>query len=131
MSKHQTLPAPTIVCIGVHLEAQVPFRHLIERGHNISGFVTLDVDSMSKVSGATDLTGLAREAQIPLLRIHNINQPDAIAWIRQKAPDLLLVVGWTQLLKPELLRIPKVACLGFHASLLPKYRGRAPVNWAI
>jgi methionyl-tRNA formyltransferase len=60
-----------------------------------------------------------------------VNDPDSVAWIQSKMPDVLLVIGWTQLLKPELLRTPKIACLGFHASLLPKYRGRAPVNWAI
>jgi methionyl-tRNA formyltransferase len=113
------------------MEAYAPFRRLIERGDNVLGLVTLDGDSMVKVAGATDLTRLAEQAQIPTLRVRNINQADSIAWISQKAPDLLLVVGWVQLLKPELLRIPKLACLGFHASLLPKYRGRAPVNWAI
>lgn len=113
------------------MEAYAPFRRLIERGDNILGLVTLDAASMVNVAGATDLTQLAEQAKIPTLRVRNINQPDSVSWIRQMAPDLLLVVGWTQLLKPELLRVPKFACLGFHASLLPKYRGRAPVNWAI
>jgi methionyl-tRNA formyltransferase len=113
------------------MEAQAPLKRLIERGDNILGFVTLDSDSMQKMSGATDLTELAEGSQIPILKVHNINQPDVVAWIRLRAPDLLLVVGWTQLLKPDLLRVPKFACLGFHASLLPKSRGRAPVNWAI
>jgi methionyl-tRNA formyltransferase len=126
-----TNASPSIVFIGAHMEAQAPFRRLIEGGDNILGFVTLDADGMSTMSGATDLTPLARQAQITTLRVHNINQPNSVAWIRQHAPDVLLVVGWTQLLKPELLRVPKMACLGFHASLLPKYRGRAPVNWAI
>ncbi len=113
------------------MEAYAPFNRLIERGDNILGLVTLDADSVVKVAGATDLTPLAEQAQIPALRVRNINHTDSLAWISQKAPDLLLVVGWTQLLKPEILRVPKFACLGFHASLLPKYRGRAPVNWAI
>lgn len=113
------------------MESYAPFRRLIERGDNIVGFVTLTAENMQKMSGATDLTELATEAGIPLLRITNINRPESIVWIRELAPDLLLVVGWTQLVKPELLRVPKLACLGFHASLLPKYRGRAPVNWAI
>jgi methionyl-tRNA formyltransferase len=113
------------------MEAYAPFRRLIERGDNILGLVTLDSEGLTKVAGATDLTEFAEDAQIPTLRVRNINQPEAVAWIREKAPDVLLVVGWTQLLKPELLRAPKIACLGFHASLLPKYRGRAPVNWAI
>jgi methionyl-tRNA formyltransferase len=113
------------------MEACAPFRRLIERGDNVLGLVALDAESMVKVAGAVDLTPLAEQAQIPTLCVRNINQPDSIAWISQKAPDLLLVVGWTQLLKPELLRVPRFACLGFHASLLPKYRGRAPVNWAM
>lgn len=113
------------------MEAQAPFRHLIERGDNILGFVTLDPDGLQKMAGGIDLTELAQSSGIPVLHVHNVNEPAAVAWIRQKSPDLLLVVGWTQLVKPELLRVPKFACLGFHASLLPKSRGRAPVNWAI
>lgn len=131
MSAHNANAYPSIVFVGAHVESHAPFSRLIERGDNILGLVTLDTESMSRMSGATDLTRLAAEAQIPVLRVRNINQPDSVDWIRQNSPDLLLVVGWTQLLKAELLRIPKIACLGFHASLLPKYRGRAPVNWAI
>ena len=122
---------PTIVFVGAHMESHAPFLHLIRCGYQISGLVTLDPASLQKTSGGVDLTSVAEAALIPVLRINNINEPSCIAWIREKAPDLLLVVGWTQLVKDELLRVPKVACLGFHASLLPKYRGRAPVNWAI
>ena len=122
---------PRIVFVGAHMEARAPFLHLIERGDDIVGFVTLDPDGLEKMSGGIDLSDSAQSASIPLLRVHNINEPAAVAWIRQKSPDLLLVVGWTQLVKPELLRVPKFACLGFHASSLPKSRGRAPVNWAI
>jgi methionyl-tRNA formyltransferase len=113
------------------MEASAPLRRLIERGDNILGLVTLDSESLKKVAGAVDLAKFAEDAGIPILRVRNINLPEAVAWIRERAPDVVLVVGWTQLLKPELLRVPKIACLGFHASLLPKYRGRAPVNWAI
>jgi len=123
--------SPRIVFIGAHLESYAPFQLLIERGDNIVGFVTLTADRLEKMSAGTDLTELAAGAQIPQLRVGNVNHPEAIEWIRNAEPDLILVVGWTQLLKPELLRLPKIACLGFHASLLPKYRGRAPVNWAI
>src|SRR5216684_2074425 len=123
--------SPSIVFIGAHMEAYAPFRRLIERGDNVLGLVTLDADSMVKVAGATDLTQLADQAQIPTLRVRNINQADSIAWISQKAPDLLLVVGWVQLLKPELLRIPKLACLGFHASLLTKTTAKPSIKkWA-
>jgi len=122
---------PSIVFVGVHMEARAPFAYLVQNGHNILGLVTLRPESMPSVSGAIDLTGIARHAQLPVFRVRNVNEPEAVEWIRQKAPDLLLVVGWTQLLKPELLRVPRIKCLGFHASLLPKSRGRAPVNWAL
>jgi methionyl-tRNA formyltransferase len=122
---------PSIVFVGVHMEACAPFRHLIETGANIVGLVTLKPESMRPVSGAVDLTPWAEQAGIPVLRVRDINEPQAVTWIREMAPALLLVVGWTQLLKPDLLRIPQLACLGFHASLLPKSRGRAPVNWAL
>jgi methionyl-tRNA formyltransferase len=113
------------------MEGYGPFRHLIGRGENITGLVTLPEERRAKMSGAVELAPIAKEAGIPVLEVCNVNDPDSLAWIQGKAPDVLLVIGWTQLLKPELLRTPKIACLGFHASLLPKYRGRAPVNWAI
>jgi methionyl-tRNA formyltransferase len=46
-------------------------------------------------------------------------------------PELLLVLGWYHLIPPEVLVYPSLGCLGIHASLLPKYRGMAPINWAI
>jgi len=122
---------PSIVFVGVHMEARAPFHYLVDRGSNVLGLVTLKQGSMASVSGAIDLAPAAEQAKIPVLRVRSINEPEAVTWIREKAPALLLVVGWTQLLKPEVLRVPKLACLGFHASLLPKSRGRAPVNWAL
>jgi methionyl-tRNA formyltransferase len=122
---------PKIVFVGAHMESRAPLAYLIEQRFNVSGLVTLDPDSLQKMAGGVNLSSAAESARIPVLLVKNINEPHANSWIQEKAPDLLLVVGWTQLLKPELLRLPKFACLGFHASLLPKYRGRAPVNWAI
>jgi len=122
---------PRIVFVGAHMEAEAPFERLIERGNDVCGLVTLDRDSLQRMSGGVDLTALASGEQIPVLPVRNVNDRSAVEWIREKSPDLLLVVGWTQLVKTELLRVPTFACLGFHASLLPKSRGRAPVNWAI
>jgi methionyl-tRNA formyltransferase len=46
-------------------------------------------------------------------------------------PDVIIVCGWQQLVGEEILRIPSGGTIGFHSSLLPRYRGRAPVNWAL
>jgi methionyl-tRNA formyltransferase len=124
-------PYPRIVFVGAHEEARRPFEHLIFLNANVAGLFTLEPESLSRMSGGTDLTGAAHIAGIQVKRGTNVNAAESVAWIRNLAPDLLLVVGWTQLIKSELLNVPRIACLGFHASLLPKYRGRAPVNWAI
>ena len=123
--------SPVIVFVGVHREAVDPFRWLLGNGEQVVGLVTLEKDAMQGVSGAVDLEPLASAAGVPAMRVRKVNDPACVAWIRALEPDLLLVVGWTQLVKEELLKVPRIACLGFHASLLPKYRGRAPVNWAL
>jgi methionyl-tRNA formyltransferase len=93
--------------------------------------VTLTPEKMAGVSGAVNFEPLAEEFGIPLYRTSNVNDRSCEAWLRQLEPDVLLVIGWTQLLKEPLLQLPKLVTIGFHASLLPRYRGRAPVNWAI
>jgi len=122
---------PRIVFVGAHVEARLPLQHLISLRENVVGLLTLEPKSLARMSGGVELGKIATAAGIPLSVVANINTAEALAWIQSCSPDLLLVVGWTQLLKPELLNVPRVAALGFHASLLPKYRGRAPVNWAI
>ena len=122
---------PRIVFVGVHREAEAPLRWLVDRGEGVVGLVTLAEAARAGVSGATDIGSIAVPAGIPTLEVASVNEERCVAWTRERSPDVLLVVGWTQLLKAEMLGIPKIACLGFHASLLPKYRGRAPINWAL
>lgn len=122
---------PRIVFVGAHVEALTPLRHLIEAGENIVGLFTLESDRLAQMSGGVDMAGIAQAARIPLRKGTNVNSVDAADWFRMLNPDVMLVIGWTQLVKAEILSIPRVACLGFHASLLPKYRGRAPINWAL
>ena len=61
----------------------------------------------------------------------NINSEESIEKIRSIAPDFIIVVAFGQILKKEILSIAKYGCINVHASLLPKYRGAAPINWAI
>lgn len=131
LSRKMRTEFPRLVFVGAHQEAQRPFEHLITTGENLAGLFTLESESLKRMAGGVELSGLAQAMSIPVKKGSNVNAPDAAEWIRSLAPDVLLVVGWTQLLKPDLLGVPRVACLGFHASLLPKYRGRAPVNWAL
>ncbi|MDO8263145.1 MAG: formyltransferase [Gallionella sp.] len=68
---------------------------------------------------------------IPVITPDNPNAPEVIAQIRALQPDLFFSFYYREMLKRELLEIPKSGALNMHGSLLPKYRGRVPVNWAI
>lgn len=59
------------------------------------------------------------------------NNPEFMAQLRELAPDLILVVAYGKLLPQEVLDLPRYGCLNVHASLLPRYRGAAPIQWAI
>jgi methionyl-tRNA formyltransferase len=71
------------------------------------------------------------DRDIPVLTPANINAPESLQALRDLAPDLLVVVSYGQFLKPALLAIPPAGCVNVHGSLLPKYRGAAPIQWAI
>ncbi len=57
--------------------------------------------------------------------------PESLEWIRSKNPDLIVVAAYGQILPQSLLDIPRFGCINVHTSLLPKYRGAAPIQWAI
>jgi len=83
------------------------------------------------MSGYVDLHRLAARRAIPVLATTDANSEAALRWVAAHRPDLIVVVGWSRLLREPLLALPSRGCVGFHASLLPHGRGRAPVNWAI
>lgn len=68
---------------------------------------------------------------IPVFQPENINKSDAIELIRKTDPDLAIVVAYGQILKNDMLNLPKLGCYNIHASLLPSYRGAAPIHRAI
>jgi methionyl-tRNA formyltransferase len=68
---------------------------------------------------------------IPVLTPERINRPESLDRIRALGADLIIVVAYGQLLKPDLLAIPPKGCINLHGSLLPQYRGAAPIQWAL
>lgn len=73
----------------------------------------------------------ARGHALPLFQPKGVKSPDVIDRIHSLAPDLVVVVAYGRILPPALLQIPRHGCINVHASLLPKYRGAAPIAWAI
>ena len=74
---------------------------------------------------------LALQYDIPVFQPQRLRNPEAVAELQQLAPDLIVVVAYGQILPQSVLDIPKYGCINVHASLLPKYRGAAPINKAI
>src|SRR4030095_16739785 len=73
----------------------------------------------------------ALQAQLPVLQPNRARDDDFIAQLRTLKPDLIIVAAYGQILPPAILDLPRLGCLNVHTSLLPKYRGAAPIQWAI
>lgn len=68
---------------------------------------------------------------IPVFQPEKVKAPEAVAQLKELNPDVILVVAFGQILSKEILELPKYGCINVHASLLPEYRGAAPIQWAV
>src|SRR4030065_2549336 len=66
-----------------------------------------------------------------ILQPANVNDESVIKQLKRYAPDFIVVVAFGQLLSSQIIDIPRLKCINIHSSLLPEYRGAAPINWAI
>ena len=73
----------------------------------------------------------AQEMNLPIIQPEKVKNPEVVEKIAEMKPDLIVVVAFGQILSQKILDIPKFGCINVHASLLPKYRGAAPIEWAI
>lgn len=104
---------------------------LAEPRARLLAVLTPSMDQARGLAGAVDLAGVAQAHGIPVHAGLDLAGENAVRLLRSLRLDLLIVVGWTRLVPPAVLALPRHGCIGFHASLLPRHRGRAPVNWAI
>src|SRR5436305_13436638 len=79
----------------------------------------------------TPVKAAIAKTTIPILQPARIKNQSSIAAIRAFKPDVIVVMAYGQILPPDVLTIPRVACLNLHASLLPRWRGAAPIQAAI
>ncbi len=79
----------------------------------------------------SDVKKEALKYGIPVLQPEKASDPAFIQKIRDLQPDIIVVTAYGKILKPALLEIPKYGCINVHASLLPKYRGASPIQWAV
>lgn len=106
---------------------------LIKAGHEI----TLAVTQPDKPKGRgkamqyPPVKEAALEHGIEVYQPRRVREPECIEYLRKYEADIIVVVAFGQILPKEILEMPKYGCVNVHASLLPKYRGAAPIQWAV
>lgn len=116
-----------VLFMGGHTLGRVVLDYLLDMNIEIVGvFTTLTddpwyagVEELAKAHGLTLWQGI------------DVNEPSLIQAFKALRPDLIVSVNFNQILKHPLIELPPKGCINIHAGLLPKYRGRAPLNWAI
>ena len=106
---------------------------IIDAGHEVTAVVTQPdkPKGRSKELQMTPVKECALQNGIPVLQPVKIKTAEAIEELKQYPADVYVVAAFGQILSSEILHMPKYGCVNIHASLLPKYRGAAPIQWAI
>ncbi len=105
-------------------------RALLRNGFEIQAIFTYG-DDPAEAQWFESVARLGASENIPVFAPDDINHPIWVEKIRRMAPDMLFSFYYRDLIGAEILAIPAAGCLNLHGSLLPKYRGRAPINWAL
>jgi methionyl-tRNA formyltransferase len=120
-----------IVWVGAHLEGLPALESVLSQRIAIDAVFTLAPERARQRSGCADYHEVCRRFAVPVHEIDSINDGAAVALLQAISPDLVFVIGWMELVRPEVLRLAGMGMIGAHASLLPAGRGRAPINWAL
>ncbi len=122
-----------IVFMGTPDFAVGALEALIKAGHEIAAVVT----QPDKAKGRSDkltfspVKECAVAHNIPVLQPERIKRPEAVEELKNYPADVFVVAAFGQILSKEILDMPRLGCLNIHASLLPKYRGSSPIQWAV
>jgi methionyl-tRNA formyltransferase len=106
---------------------------LMQSDHTLCGVVTQPdrLRGRGKKLTPPPVKCLAVQHQIPVLQPEKVRDDACVRWLEDRAPDLIVVAAFGQILPPSVLGIPARGCVNLHASLLPRYRGASPINRAI
>ena len=80
---------------------------------------------------ASPVKQVALDAEIPVFQPENFREEETVQQLRDLQPDVCAVVAYGRILPQKVLDVPTFGCINIHASLLPKYRGSAPYQWAV
>ncbi len=122
-----------LIFMGTPDFAVPSLKALAAAGHRITGVVTQPdrPKGRGRLPAPPPVKTAAREAGLKVLQPEKIKMPEFIETLKQLSPELIAVAAFGQLLPREILALPSHGCINVHASLLPKYRGAAPIHWAV
>lgn len=106
---------------------------IIAAGHEVAGVVTQPdkPKGRGKAMQATPVKEAALAHQIPVYQPARVRDPEFVEILKALHPEVIVVVAFGQIIPKSILELPRFGCINVHASLLPKYRGAAPIQWAV
>ena len=122
-----------IVFMGTPDYAATALEAILQAGYEVTG-VVCQPDKPKGRSGALSACPVkecALKYNLPVFQPERIKRPEAVAELKKFPADVFVVAAFGQILSEEILTMPKYGCINIHASLLPKYRGAAPIQWCI
>ena len=113
--------------------AAVSLQKLLDRGDDVPGVFTQPDRYRGRGKGvdASPVKALAAERGIPVYQPEKLRDGTALELLRSLRPEIVVVVAYGRILPDALLAVPPLGCVNVHGSLLPKYRGSAPIQWAV
>ncbi len=121
---------PAILVFAYHDVGYECLDALIQNDENIIAVIT-HRDNPEEEIWFRSVAGLAKKYGIPVYTPESVNTPSWIEQIRSWEPDLIFSFYYRNMIKEEILNIAGLGAFNMHGSLLPKYRGRVPINWAV
>ena len=115
-------------------EFSVPtLQSLIDSEHEVIGVITQPdkAKGRGKAVQFTPVKEKALEYDIPVYQPVKVKAPEFVEVLKELNPDVIVVIAFGQILSKEILELPEYGCINVHASLLPKLRGSAPIQWAV
>ena len=126
------MPGMRIVFMGT-AELACPILRALHRGTEVVAVVTQPDRPKGRNLQLqfSPVKSTALELKIPVLQPARAREPEFVTALQQIAPELIVVVAYGQILPPTILNIPRLGCINVHTSILPKFRGAAPIQWAL
>jgi len=127
------MPKPRLLFMGTPDFAVAPLEALIRMGYPVVGVVTQPdrPQGRGRKTAPPPVKLVAEGFGLTVLQPEKVGHPSFLETFRKIAPDLIVVAAFGQILPKEILRGPRLGCINIHPSLLPKYRGAAPINWTL